>query len=137
MFFAIIKKELFRQDVQIQKKGKIMSSSPRKSLTNWEKVYAMTDEEIASAVASDPDTFFLTDEEMKQMKRVHPVEKIDVKEVRSLLQMTQEQFAHYFGVNPRTIQEWEQKRRKPSSMARNFLKVIAYNPKIVREALAG
>ncbi len=105
--------------------------------TDWEWLKNQTEEEIEAAVASDPDTFFLTDEEMKQMKRVHPVEKIDVRSIRNHVHMTQEQFAHYFGVNPRTIQEWEQKRRKPSSMARNFLKVIAYNPAMVREALAG
>lgn len=108
-----------------------------KSLTNWEALRNMTEEEIEAAANSDPDAPLLTDEELKQMKRLYPIEKIDVKSVRDHLHMTQEQFAYYFGVNPRTIQEWEQKRRKPSSMARNFLKVIAYNPGIVREALAG
>lgn len=114
-----------------------MNSLTHKSLTNWDRLRNMTEEEIEAAANSDPDCPLLTDAELKQFKRVHPVEKIDVKSVRDDLHMTQEQFAHYFGVNTRTIQEWEQKRRKPSSMARNFLKVIAYNPWVVREALAG
>lgn len=105
--------------------------------TDWERLRNMSEEELKAAANADPDCPLLTDEELKQFKRVHPVEKIDVKSVRDHLHMTQEQFAYYFGVNPRTVQEWEQKRRKPSSMARNFLKVIAYNPGIVREALAG
>jgi putative transcriptional regulator len=53
------------------------------------------------------------------------------------LHMSQEQFAYYFGVSVRTIQEWEQHRRKPTGTARNFLRVIAHYPKMVRRALAG
>lgn len=42
---------------------------------------------------------------------------MDVKEIHVI---TQEQFAKYFGISVRTIQEWEQYRRKPTATARTF-----------------
>ncbi len=49
--------------------------------------------------------------------------------------MTQEVFANYFGVNLRTIQDWEQGRRVPSGASKNFLFVIDKEPEIVRNVL--
>ena len=103
--------------------------------TNWEKLKAMTEEEIVAAAESDPDAPLITEEELKKFKRVHPLTEIDVKDIRNRLNISQEQFAAYFGVSVRTIQEWEQGRRTPTATARNFLRVIAYNPMLVQKAL--
>ena len=49
--------------------------------------------------------------------------------------MSQSQFAAYFGVSVRTVQEWEQGRVVPSGAARAFLTVIDREPEAVRRAL--
>ena len=103
--------------------------------TDWKRIRSMTEEDIVRAAESDPDAPLLTDEELKQFKRVHPPQKVDVKRVRTKLRLTQEEFAHYFGVIIITIQEWEQGRRIPTATARNFLKVIEHEPLAVQRVL--
>ena len=49
------------------------------------------------------------------MKKIERKEKEIVKEFRSQTGMNQKQFAEYFGIPVRTLQEWEQGRQKPSS----------------------
>jgi len=60
------------------------------------------------------------------------VPDVDVSSVREQLHMTQEEFAHAFGVSPATIKNWEQGRRKPEGPARVLLRVIQCNPDAVR-----
>ena len=66
---------------------------------------------------------------------VHIPEEINVRRIRKKLNMTQTVFADYFGVNLRTIQDWEQGRRVPTGAAKNFLFVIDQEPDAVRRAL--
>lgn len=113
-----------------------MKKTVMKSKTNWKKVKALTEKQIISAAKSDADSQPLTAAQLKKFKRVNPVKNIDVKAVRKKLHLSQMEFAHYFGVSIRTIQEWEQHRRTPGSTARNFLKVIEKVPEIVQEILA-
>lgn len=117
------------------KRGNVMNQITRKGKTNWDKIKGLSEDAIAKAANTDLDSPLLTSEELSQFKRVKPVEVLEVKAIRDKLHMSQEQFAYYFGVSVRTIQEWEQHRRKPTGTARNFLKVIAHYPKIVRLAL--
>lgn len=49
--------------------------------------------------------------------------------------MSQEVFAAYFGINKRTLQEWEQGRRYPEGPARTLLTVIRYEPQEMEKAL--
>lgn len=107
-----------------------------KNKTNWDKLKNMTDKDIDEAIATDPDAYAPTKKELKEFKRVHPIKEIDVKKVRQNLHLSQTKFALYFGVNARTIQEWEQKRSNPSPLARNFLRVVQYAPNVVQKALA-
>ena len=67
---------------------------------------------------------------------VHIPDDIDVRRIRKKLSMSQKAFAEYFGVNLRTVQDWEQGRRVPSGPARNFLVVIDKAPDVVRRVLA-
>jgi len=106
-----------------------------KGKTDWEAVNLMTEKEINAAAASDPDALPLTKVELQQFKRVNPTKEVDVKLIRQKLHLSQDDFANYFGVNVRTIQEWEQHRRTPTATARNFLKVIEREPKAVLRAL--
>ncbi len=107
-----------------------------KSKTDWKKLKAMTEKEIMAAAKSDPDAQPLTAAQLKKFKRVQPAQAIDVKMIRNKLHLSQEQFANYFGVSIRTVQEWEQHRRTPTATARNFLKVIEREPKAVQKALS-
>ena len=66
---------------------------------------------------------------------VHIPTEIDVQRIRTKLELSQADFAACFGVNVRTIQDWEQGRRVPSGASRNFLHVIDREPEAVRRAL--
>ena len=66
---------------------------------------------------------------------VHIPDEIDAARIRAKIGMSQSRFAATFGVNVRTIQEWEQGRVVPSVAARAFLTVIDREPDAVRRAL--
>lgn len=52
----------------------------------------------------------------------------DVKEIRERLQLSQSAFAILMGVSIRTLQEWEQGRRKPSGPAYALLRIANRHP---------
>jgi len=62
-------------------------------------------------------------------------DEIDVRRIRTKAGMSQAEFARAFCINPRTLQEWEQGRRKPDTTTRAYLSVIAKNRKAVLDAL--
>jgi putative transcriptional regulator len=104
--------------------------------TDWKKVKFLTEKEIIAAAKSDLDARPLTAAQLKKFKRVESSKEADVKTIRDNLHLSQKQFANYFGVSVRTVQEWEQHRRTPTATARNFLKVIAREPEAVQKALS-
>ena len=67
--------------------------------------------------------------------RTITLEPSEIQAIRQKQTLSQEDFADLFGVSIRTLQQWEQGRRQPQGPARVLLKVIAYNPKVVQEAL--
>ncbi|HEY0106987.1 MAG TPA: helix-turn-helix domain-containing protein [Rhizomicrobium sp.] len=67
--------------------------------------------------------------------RVHIPHEIDVRRIRTKLDMTQAQFAQAFGFSVDTLRHWEQGRRVPDGAARAYLKVIDHAPKAVAKAL--
>jgi len=69
-------------------------------------------------------------------RRIVLPNEVDVKRIRSKAGMSQAEFARAFCINPRTLQEWEQGRRKPDATTRAYLAVIAKNRKAVLDALA-
>ena len=71
----------------------------------------------------------------KRPSRKYEVKPPDIKMVREKLQVTQREFATMIGVSTRTLQNWEQGRRRPEGPANALLKVAAKNPKAVLEAL--
>jgi putative transcriptional regulator len=70
-------------------------------------------------------------------RRIVLPNEVDVKRIRTRARMSQAEFARAFCINPRTLQEWEQGRRKPDATTRAYLAVIAKNREAVLEALAG
>ncbi len=69
-------------------------------------------------------------------RRIVLPEDVDVRLVRRRSRMSQAEFARAFCINPRTLQEWEQGRRKPDATTRAYLAVIAKNRAAVLKALA-
>ena len=69
-------------------------------------------------------------------RRIVLPDEVDVKRIRTGAGVSQAQFARTFCINPRTLQEWEQGRRKPDATTRAYLAVIAKNRAAVMDALA-
>jgi DNA-binding transcriptional regulator YiaG len=88
-----------------------------------------------AAFTPDEDTPILTARELASFRRAKPLKPVDPSVVRKRLKMSQAAFAHVFGVSVRTVQEWEQRRRKPAGAARALLQVIDQEPEAVRRAI--
>jgi putative transcriptional regulator len=69
-------------------------------------------------------------------RRIVLPDEVDVRRIRTKAKMSQAEFARAFCINPRTLQEWEQGRRKPDATTRAYLAVIAKNRQAVLNALA-
>jgi putative transcriptional regulator len=74
-------------------------------------------------------------EARRPVRRIVLPDEVDVRQIRTDAGMSQAEFARAFCINPRTLQEWEQGRRKPDATTRAYLAVIAKNRKVVLEAL--
>ena len=71
----------------------------------------------------------------KSTYRIHVPKKIDVKAIRTGLDMTQQEFAGRFGFSVNTLRHWEQGSRQPEGPTRAYLLVIERAPKAVQKAL--
>src|ERR1700684_2725415 len=96
----------------------------KKTIHDWSRADAMTDEEIHAAAQP------LTPERLMHMKRTP-----QVKVIRRALGLSQEEFAERFQIPLGTLRDWEQSRKDPDAAARAYLRVIARNPDAVIEAL--
>ena len=92
--------------------------------TNWQKIDAMSDADIARQIAANPDA------------APDMAPEIDVRAIRGALGMTMAEFAAAFEFNLRTLHEWERGARRPSGPARVLLRAIKNDPEAVRRALA-
>lgn len=71
----------------------------------------------------------------KEPNRAIEIKPPDIKSVREKLNVSQSEFALMIGVSLRTLQNWEQGRRKPEGPANALLRVAARNPWAVLDAL--
>ncbi|MDY7537702.1 helix-turn-helix domain-containing protein [Undibacterium sp. RTI2.1] len=81
-------------------------------------------------------------ESVRQMKkgkaaRVTQVTLSPTSEARAKVGMSQSAFAKLLGVSVRTLQEWEQGRRKPSGAAQTLLTIAQRHPEYLQELAAG
>jgi putative transcriptional regulator len=106
--------------------AKNLSDAARKALaeTDWPKLDAMTDADIARQIAANPDA----------APDMAPA--IDVRAIRLAAGMTQAQFAAAYAFSVRTLQEWERGAKHPSGPARTLLRAIKADPEGLRKALA-
>ena len=116
------------------KKGSITKYrlSPKRSpKTDWRAFDAMREEERHQAALSDPDAPPATEAQLARARRVP-----SVRALRKKLGLSQAEFAARFHLPLGTVRDWEQGRRQPDRLARNFLRVIERAPKVVEKALA-
>ena len=71
----------------------------------------------------------------KDPNREFEIDAPEIKMVRENLHVSQNEFALMIGVSVRTLQNWEQGRRKPDGPAKALLRVASRNPKAVLDAL--
>lgn len=84
----------------------------------------MTDEELGSKLLDS----------VKQMKAGQgTVAYSRIVEARTVLGVSQSQFAEMLGISIRTLQAWEQGRRKPSGAAKKLLDIAIKHPDVLRE----
>ena len=94
--------------------------------TNFERIMAGLEDALAIVEGrADPATY-----------RVHVPDDIDVKAIRTKLNMTRAEFSARFGFPKGTLADWEQKRFRPEASARVLLTVIDRAPEAVLKALA-
>ena len=104
----------------------VLSKRAQEALANtdWRKIDAMTDKDIARQIASNPDA------------AADMAPDIDVQAIRKAVHMTQAEFAAAFEFSVRTVQEWERGAKRPSGPARTLLRAIKADPEGLRKALA-
>ena len=62
--------------------------------------------------------------------------RVNVKQIRTRLGLSQETFAQTYGFALSAVRDWEQGRRQPERSARILLKVVEKEPEAVMRALA-
>jgi putative transcriptional regulator len=67
---------------------------------------------------------------------VHRISVSAITEARTRTGLSQHRFAEVLGVSARTLQEWEQGRRKPSGAARTLIAIARRRPEVLREVAA-
>ncbi len=72
---------------------------------------------------------------IKTQAIVHEFSSVDVKNIRSNIGMSQNEFASAFGISVSTLRHWERGDRKPQGPALVLLNVVAKEPKAVLKAL--
>lgn len=92
--------------------------------TDWARVDAMTDADLARQIGENPDA------------APDMAPEIDVRALRRDSGMTQAQFAAAYDFSLRTLQEWERGAKRPSGPARTLLRAIKGDPEGLRRALA-
>ena len=106
--------------------AKTSSKAARAALaaTDWRKIDAMTDEDLARHIAANP------------ASAPDMAPEIDVRAIRRAADMTQAQFSKTYEFSIRTVQEWERGAKKPSGPARTLLRAIKADPEGLRKAIA-
>ena len=60
----------------------------------------------------------------------------DVSAIRQTFNLSQPKFAAFLGISTRTLQNWEQKRRKPEGPAKVLLQVAAKHPEAILDVVS-
>jgi putative transcriptional regulator len=78
---------------------------------------------------------FIQGDERRGIRHKIKLERIDIRQLRKRLKLTQEEFAQLFAVSLATLRNWEQGRRSPVGPANVLLNIIQRKPQIVLKIL--
>src|SRR5213592_2458591 len=59
----------------------------------------------------------------------------EVRAIRKKTSLSQSEFARLIGVSVKTLQNWEQDRRRPTGPAATLLRIIAHEPRLAVKAI--
>ncbi len=110
-------------------------SVPLKGKTEWKRVAAMKEAELVTRARSDRDARPVARRLLGEFRRV-TLTPGEVRAIRRRSGLPQAAFATAYGLNLRTLQDWEQGRAQPDGPARAYLMVIDREPRAVARALA-
>jgi putative transcriptional regulator len=98
--------------------------------TDWERVDALTDDDVEAAALFDPDCPPLTPEQASHMRRGP-----NVRQSRKGHGLSQVELAERFAIPVSAVRDWEQGRYSPPAAAITLLNVIEHNPDAVVESI--
>ena len=98
-------------------------------------VDAMTDEDIARQIASNPDAAPDQSKALRNGEFKRPIKPAQIKAVRRKTGLSQSRFAERLQLNVATIRNWEQGRTRPDAAAITLLAVIDHAPKMMMRTL--
>jgi putative transcriptional regulator len=73
----------------------------------------------------------------KQPSRRIVIGSSAVRSIRERTSLSQSEFAHLIGVSVKTLQNWEQDRRRPTGPAAALLRIIEHDPQLAVRAIHG
>jgi len=71
----------------------------------------------------------------KKPSRRFEVGASGIRAIRERTSLSQSEFASLIGVSVKTLQNWEQARRRPTGPAATLLRIIAYEPRLAVKAI--
>src|SRR5258707_15290682 len=71
----------------------------------------------------------------KKASRRFEIEATGVRAIRERTNLSQSEFADLIGVSVKTLQNWEQDRRRPTGPAAALLRIIAHEPRLAVRAI--
>lgn len=97
----------------------------------------MNEKNFASLVQGVKEmTAHMRGEEVPGLK-VTTIPDPDVHAIREAAHVTQKEFATLLGVSRRTVENWEQRRTRPTGPARALLRIFQHDPQAAVKALQG
>jgi putative transcriptional regulator len=103
-----------------------MRSKQTRNLAAWEKTRDLGRELLQG----------VRDIKAGRVGRRFTVESFPAVRAREKSGLTQAEFATLLGVSVRTLQDWEQGRRRPSGAAKTLIRVAELHPHVLRGAAA-
>jgi putative transcriptional regulator len=95
----------------------------------------MKETDVVSRARGDRDARPVPRRHLKEFERV-VLTPAEVRGIRQRRGLSQPAFAARYGLNLRTLQDWEQGRAQPDGPARAYLLVVDREPQAVERALA-
>ena len=68
-----------------------------------------------------------------EIGHIETIQLLPVVEARQKTGLSQSRFAELLGISVRTLQDWEQGRRKPSRAAMSLIQIAKQRPDVLRE----